>query len=208
MRWMKNVFIGGLVLSLMGCSLGYEIQTLEEYFLNNNYVQDQNNSSKNVPPLSPLISQEAGLRVSSAWVAENYPSSCAWYDLTRVVDGDTVIVEEGNNRIRVRMIGIDTPESKKEGTPIEAYALDASAALKAKLKNETKVCLIEDEIGDKYDTYGRKLSYVFTADGNDLNREMIIDGWAKAYTRFPMERTKEFERLERAARQQKVGQWE
>lgn len=222
----------GLVLLLTGCSLGYESQSLNDYFLSSKYVQEQNNYSiKNSPPgkreLEGVLPQGRQL---SSWGQENFPKDCAWYDYERTVDGDTIVVNSGqltensgqlnkNNHlpstihhkpgeaIRVRMIGIDTPESKKPNTPIEPFALEASLALKQLLEGEAQVCLVDDAVGDKIDTYGRKLSYVFRADGLDVNAQMVRDGWAQAYTRFAMERKLEFEILERAAKAEKLGQW-
>lgn len=199
-------------LSLTGCSVGYQVQSLEEYFLINNSTQEQKNSSSDKslsqPPSTSLPNSRDRLQQSesaSEWANENYPDNCEWFELDRVVDGDTLVVDRN---IRVRMIGIDTPESKREGTPIQPYALEATQALKALLQDETKVCLVADQVGDDYDTYGRKLSYALTQGGVDLNAEMIKRGWAKAYTRFPMDRAQEFEGYERQARESKVGRWE
>lgn len=203
-------FLSLLVLFISGCSSDGLVQSLEEYLESTNYVQEQNISTEKdfleVPPSSSLLSQEGGLE--SEWAAIAFASRCEWYDLERIVDGDTIIVNSDRDRIRVRMIGIDTPESKKQGTPIEAYALQASSALKNLLADESEVCLIEDRVGDKYDTYDRKLSYVFRSDGKDLNAVMIKTGMAEAYTRFPMERKSEFIGYERSAKQAGVGQWE
>ena len=203
-----------LVLILPGCSVGYQTQTLEEYFLINNSTQEQKNSSFNNSVNQPPSSSPQPGENASEWVNRNYPDNCEWFELDRVVDGDTIIVipppapPSRGSEIRVRMIGIDTPESKREGTPIQPYALEATAALKNLLQGQSELCLIADEVGDQYDTYGRKLSYVFTRGGVDVNASMLIDGWAKAYTRFPMERAEAFEAYEQQAREAKVGRWE
>jgi micrococcal nuclease len=197
---MKKIIVLS-VLILTACTTNERLLSLEEYFLSINYVQEQENGSKNEADLK----KPKGL---SEWAELAYTERCEWFDLERIVDGDTIIVDDGDDRIRVRMIGIDTPESKKEGTAIQPFALDASEALANLLTNETEVCLVEDKVGDKYDTYGRKLSYVFTATGSDLNAMMIELGWAEAYTGFPMERAGEFEGLETSARERHVGQWE
>lgn len=190
-----------LALSLAGCSSEGFVQSLEEYLASSNHVQEQNISSEN-------IVQEKPNKSEGDWSASAFANRCEWYDLERVVDGDTIIVNGDRDRVRVRMIGIDTPESKKAGTPIEAYALQASSLLKTLLQGETEVCLVEDLVGDKYDVYDRKLSYVFRADGKDLNAAMIKSGMAEAYTRFSMERKSEFIGYEREAKQAGVGQWE
>lgn len=189
MKFLLGLF---MALILAGCSEA-QWDSLEEYLLSNNDVQEQENSSKK----SLLNRLEIDL-----------DKRCIWNDLERVVDGDTLIVRDGVDRIRVRMIGIDTPESKKEGTPIERLSLEAGDKLKELLEGESRVCLVEDLVGDKYDVYGRKLAYVFTDEDLDLNAEMLNLGLARAYTRFDFERKKEFIELEDRAKSVKVGLWE
>lgn len=196
---MKKIWIFFSAFVLTACTADDLALSLEEYFQNSNYVQEQNNSSE-----KELVYDK---KERSAWADVAFSERCEWFDLERVVDGDTIIVHDDQTRIRVRMIGIDTPESKKEGTAIEDYALEASAFLKALLVDTDEVCLVEDEVGDKYDTYGRKLSYVFTTEGADLNADMVKSGLAEAYTRFPMERGKEFEALEVLAQKSEMGKW-
>ncbi len=137
-----------------------------------------------------------------------YPERCDWLGFGRVVDGDTIVTYDENGQVRVRMIGIDTPESKREGTPVQDHALDASRELKNLIGNPLQVCLVQDTIGDQYDVYERRLSYVFTEDGLDLNAEMLRRGWARAYLRFPFDRKSEFAALERTAKDAKIGRWE
>ena len=176
-------------LLLVGCSWS-EWGTYE---IDKNIDQEQNNYS---------------IKSDSVWVNENFPKDCDWINLDRVVDGDTIIVRDGAIRTRIRMIGIDTPESKKEGTPIQAYSLEATRVLQLSLEDDDQVCLIADETGDEYDTYGRRLSYVFAEDGQDLNAHMISVGLAKAYLSFPLERKSEFRELQKKAQQEAIGRWE
>jgi micrococcal nuclease len=197
---MREIFLLSVVSLLVGCANGDNTQSLQDYFKSINYVQEQN--------ISAEVDSRFQANLSSLeWAAAAFANRCEWYGLERVVDGDTIIVQGERDRVRVRMIGIDTPESKKAGTPIEAYALQASSYLKALLQDELEVCLVEDAVGDKYDTYDRKLSYVFTSEGKDINATMIQGGLAEAYTRYPMERKEEFMGYEQAAREAKIGQW-
>src|SRR5689334_21769056 len=72
--------------------------------------------------------------------------------VTRVVDGDTVAVRTGKSNDKVRLIGIDTPESVKPNTPVQCFALAASARMKALLPAGTPVRLVRDvEARDRYD---------------------------------------------------------
>lgn len=154
------------------------------------------------PPQETVVSE---IPSEFAYVSTHFPQECDWKSLKRVVDGDTIIVEQDT---RVRLIGIDTPETKREDYPVEPYGPEASEFTANFLADATQVCLIEDHIGDKYDQYGRKLSYVFTEDGKDLNGAILKAGLARGYFRFPFDRKTEFRSYERQARAKKVNLWE
>ncbi len=103
--------------------------------------------------------------------------------VVRVVDGDTVLVTIGGRKERVRLIGVDTPESVKPGTPVQCFALEASARTKALLPVGTAVRLERDvELRDRY---RRLLAYVFRQpDGLFVNLALAREGDAVPYT-FP-----------------------
>ena len=121
---------------------------------------------------------------------------------TRVVDGDTLQLEGGE---RVRLIGVDTPESVAPNRPQEFFGLEA-AAFPRQLVEGKQVRL---EFGDeRYDIYGRTLAYVYLLeDGTFLNSEIIRQGYGYAYTRFPFRYQDEFRRLQREARENRIGLW-
>ena len=97
--------------------------------------------------------------------------------VVRVVDGDTIDVTIGGIEERVRLIGIDTPETVKPNSPVECYGPEASAHTKELLPAGTPVHLERDLVAR--DDYGRLLSYVFRTDGVFVNRELIDDGFAR-----------------------------
>jgi len=101
--------------------------------------------------------------------------------VTRVVDGDTQILD---GHERVRLIGVDTPETKHPNKPVEYYGKEATAFTKKMLQGKT-VRLEFDQANAHKDKYKRALAYVFLWDGTFLNTEIIKQGYGFAYTRFP-----------------------
>jgi len=106
--------------------------------------------------------------------------------VVRCVDGDTLIVGDSTDRskqYRVRLIGADTPETVRPGTPIEPFGLEASDFTKEMIaKAGNKVRLAFD--GDATDRYNRVLAMVFLTmpDGSEvwLNERLIREGLAHA----------------------------
>ena len=95
----------------------------------------------------------------------------------KVVDGDTIWVDANGKRQKIRMIGLDTPESVDPRKPVQCFALEASAQAKTILGGQS-VYLETDPSQDTFDKYGRTLAYVWTASGRLFNLDMIADGYA------------------------------
>jgi micrococcal nuclease len=95
----------------------------------------------------------------------------------RVVDGDTIDVRISGRDERVRLLGIDTPETRVEDGPPECFGPEASAYTATLLPRGTRVRLERDVVGR--DDYGRLLAYVYRAvDGLLVNEELVRDGYA------------------------------
>ncbi len=136
--------------------------------------------------------------------------------VVRVVDGDTLKVRLGDgDRRTVRVLGIDTPETKKPNTPVECGGPQASASM-ARLALQGSgyaakgrdVVLISDPTDEQVDRYGRILAYV-EAGGRDLGEQQVASGWAEmyAYRDRQFQRRSRYERAERRARDQRRGVW-
>ena len=126
------------------------------------------------------------------------------YRCVRVVDGDTIIVEIAGEKERVRLIGVDTPETVHPNKPVEHYGKEASAFTKKMVDGE----MVRLEYGlESRDRYGRLLAYVFLTDGTFLNAEIIKQGYGFAYTRFPFKYMEQFRQYEREARESEIGLW-
>ena len=124
----------------------------------------------------------------------------------RVVDGDTIVVVLEGRRERVRLIGIDTPETVKPNTPIQCYGPEASAAAKGILQGED-VTLVYDR--ERRDRFGRTLAYVYRArDGLFVDLDLVTRGFARALSIAPdTAHASEFQAAEREARAAGRGLW-
>lgn len=97
----------------------------------------------------------------------------------RVVDGDTIIVDIKGERERVRLIGIDTPETHRPDTPVQCYGPEAADYVAQLLPSGTAVNLERDV--ETRDDFGRLLAYVTrVSDGMFVNLEMAKAGYAKS----------------------------
>lgn len=105
--------------------------------------------------------------------------------VAHVVDGDTIDVEIGGRTERVRLTGIDTPETKKPNSPVECWGPEASAFTTSLLPVGTVVRIERDVVGR--DDYGRLLGYVYLVDRSDLfvNLEIVEQGFAQPLTIEP-----------------------
>jgi len=118
-----------------------------------------------------------------------------------VVDGDTLEVEGGE---RVRLIGVDTPETVDPRRPVQHFGKEASAFTRRMVQGKTVRLEYDQETRDQYD---RTLAYVYLQDGTFLNAEIIRQGYGHAYTRFPFRYQEQFLALEREACEQGRGLW-
>ncbi|MDX6664008.1 MAG: micrococcal nuclease [Solirubrobacteraceae bacterium] len=126
--------------------------------------------------------------------------------VVRVVDGDTIVVSTAGHEDRVRYIGMDTPESVKPGTPVQCFALKASAFNKTLVEGR-QVRLVQDV--EARDRYGRLLAYVYREpDGLFVNEELVRRGYATPATFPPNVRFRdEIAGLARTAREAGRGLW-
>lgn len=130
--------------------------------------------------------------------------------VTRIVDGDTIVValkDAGGKDEHVRLIGIDTPETKKPNSPVECFGQEATDHLRTLLPDGTRIRLERD--AEERDRYGRLLAYVYRAsDGLFINLAMADDGYAAQLTVPPnVAHAETFRTAAETARQQNRGLW-
>ena len=127
-------------------------------------------------------------------------------EVKNVVDGDTidVIIDLGFDILfasRVRLAGIDTPESRTTDKAEKALGLEAKEYLKKQLK-DAKTTIIRTEKMNSSEKYGRILGWVYVnGDSESLNNKMINDGYAWGY--LGETKIKDFEILKKAREKSK-----
>ena len=119
---------------------------------------------------------------------------------------DTIHVSVNDQKVKIRMIGLDTPEVVDPRKPVQCFGREASARAKTILGGQA-VYLETDPSQDTIDKYGRTLAYVWV-NGRLFNLDMIADGYAFEYTYdLPYRYQADFKAAENDARAQSRGLW-
>ncbi len=129
--------------------------------------------------------------------------------VVRVVDGDTVIVTVGGADERVRLLGVDAPESVTPDRPRECYGLESSAEAARLMPNGTRVTLRFDPTQGRRDRFDRLLAEVTTATGSStVNEQLVEGGFAEVFRGDGRGRLQPALReAERGARDARLGLW-
>ncbi len=132
--------------------------------------------------LFPLQSEKIEASVATPLLSPTIlTATTSSYFVTRVVDGDTFKVASGEALLTVRIIGINTPETKDPRKGVECFGEEASEQLTNRIHEKT-VILSSDPSQAERDRYGRLLRYVTLQDGTDVGEELIRNGYAYEYT--------------------------
>ena len=135
----------------------------------------------------------------------NAGSSSVTARVDRVVDGDTAKVWVDGESEYVRYIGIDTPESVKEGSPVECFGVEASRFNERLLARDEQVKLEFDT--ERRDQYVRLLAYVYSG-STLLQAELLREGYATTLEVPPnTSRARQFAELESGAKAAGLGGW-
>lgn len=129
--------------------------------------------------------------------------------VVRVVDGDTIdiaIPDRDRPHTRIRLWGVDTPETVRPNSPVEHFGPEASAFAKKTLHDQpVTIELPTDRTRDKY---GRLLAYIYLPDGRLFNALLIETGHGYADPRFRHPKMREFKGMMEQAQKYKLGLWE
>lgn len=131
------------------------------------------------------------------------------FTVVKVVDGDTIdidVPDSNYNHTRIRLLGVDTPETKNPKTGVMYFGPEASEFTR-KSAFEKQATIFLDEGKNTRDKYGRLLAYVKLPDGRFLNEVLLSEGFAYADTRFKHSFYYKYKQLEAAAKRQKKGLW-
>lgn len=124
----------------------------------------------------------------------------------KVIDGDTIEIYKNKKIEKIRLIGVNTPETVNPRKPVQCFGKEASNKLKELLSNQI-VRLESDETQTNLDKYGRQLRYVFLNNEN-INKKMIEEGYGFEYTyKAPYKYQREFKESEKIAKSKSLGLW-
>ena len=153
-------------------------------------------------------SNTAAAAASSQAAAEEAPPAGApLYAVTRIVDGDTIVVHIDGKDESLRLIGVDTPEINDSRTAVQCFGKEASEYTKSILTGK-KVRIEKDESQGERDKYKRLLAYVFREDGLFVNKSLVAEGYGHEYTYdTPYKYQTQFKAAEVMAREEEKGLW-
>lgn len=144
-------------------------------------------------------------------LAKKPPLPSGFVPVVKVHDGDTIEVKLDGKKEKVRLVGVDTPETVDPRRPVQCYGKEASdftkqafASKAVRLQSDT----LRGESANR-DKYGRLLRYAFRPDGKLHNQELIRAGYGLEYT-FSGQRYEyqtEFKAAEREAKSEQRGLW-
>ncbi|MCW2093462.1 UNVERIFIED_ORG: micrococcal nuclease [Rhodococcus erythropolis] len=129
--------------------------------------------------------------------------------VVHVVDGDTADVQLVDGpQIRVRVLGIDTPETVKPDAPVQCWGPEASQWAHQMLDG-AQVRLVMDPAAGDVDKFGRSLRYITLADGTDYSVLAATEGMAREYPSYtkPLSKSADIVAAQTNAQSRQVGLW-
>ncbi len=167
----------------------------------------QQANGQSLVPLRPLAQ---AMGATTGWQAHAQIITVSTQQMVRtqvmkVIDGDTLEIRWNNRNERIRLIGVDTPETVHPRIGEEPYGREASNFSKSQLTG--KQVLIELDVEPR-DKYGRLLGYLYFTDGTFFNASLMNQGYAQMMTYPPNVRWVDlFRALQTSARTQARGLW-
>ncbi|HTX87079.1 MAG TPA: thermonuclease family protein, partial [Candidatus Nanoarchaeia archaeon] len=209
----KNKILFLLIIGFVFSFLAYRLHFSEKNFIVENSSDVKSAAAKSV--LQNLIATNSSLAEILATsttptpLLEKEGKSAAdltqeYFKVVKVVDGDTVDVLINGKTERLRLIGINTPETVDPKKPVECFGPEASANAEKLLAGQEVRLAADPSQGDK-DMYGRLLRYVWRSDGLFYNLEAVSDGFAFEYTfNAPYQYQAEFKAAQQDAQEKRL----
>ena len=136
------------------------------------------------------------------------PPDHSLHEVLRVIDGDTFVMDASGGPLKVRVLGIDTPETVHPDRPVEPFGPEASKRALDLLGGKTVTIHYDtDPNKSRWGKYGRLLAFVELPDTRDFGSVLIGEGLARAYRKYPCSRMDPYIEVERKAKAGKVGMW-
>ncbi|MCK5040620.1 MAG: thermonuclease family protein [Candidatus Aenigmarchaeota archaeon] len=123
----------------------------------------------------------------------------------RIIDGDTIEVQIGTIIEKIRIIGLDTPETKHPTKGVQCFGKEATEKMTELTKGKT-ITLEKDHSGDNRGKYGRLLRYVII-EGKDIGLQMVKEGYGISYVKYPHSKIQQYNKAETLAKTNKRGLW-
>ena len=178
------IVIGVIILSII-------IINLMGHFASPNHDNNQNDPNPYTPQEQPIQPEQ---------------SSSQLYSVVHLVDGDTLDIKYNDTTERIRLIGVDTPETVDSRKTVECFGREASEYLKSKLEGKL-VSIESDPTQSDRDKYNRLLRYVYL-DGEDVGLSIIANGYGHEYTyNIPYMKQSEYKAAQSKASEQNLGLW-
>lgn len=157
-------------------------------------------------PHAPNEDRTAVARIATS-ASSSSTASVQRSKVIHVVDGDTVDVLFHGERTRLRLIGLDTPETVDPYKPVQCFGIEASNEAKQLLDGQSVRVELDPSQGT-LDKYGRTLAYIYLPDGTLFNELMIAEGYGREYTyRTPYKYQAAFRAAQAEARSTQRGLW-
>lgn len=136
------------------------------------------------------------------------PPDDSKHEVLSVIDGDTITIGTTAGSLKVRIIGIDTPETVHPSKPVEFGGPEASNRAKELLEGQNIIIHYDpDPKHGKWGKYKRLLAYIDLPDGRDFGLVMIQEGFARAYPKYPFSRQESYLKAEEIAKHNKTNIW-
>ena len=159
---------------------------------------------------SQKVIKNGSYSLNQIFVLNNTELQKAKFKVIKIYDGDTITISDGTHEIRVRLIGIDTPEMNEKNPILRNLANQAKDYLSSLILNQF-IYLQLDHFNEKsmhLDKFGRLLAYVYRfSDNLFVNAQMMRMGFSQEYERYAFEQLHYFRKLAAQAKAEKLGIW-